>query len=151
MLEPPEKSPTSKDEEESTVRWREGCNQDKIESCTWWVGNPRLENHGSSPTGVRVLGSMSRFLLSLGARQQEWESPESLWGPAGLGCGTSTGPGETFHSWRAHKVSRVHQAQGRWAVTPLKTEPDLPASLLILSMATWKKSCFPKAGPWISC
>ena len=118
MLEPPEESPTSKDEEESTVRRREGCNQDKIESCTWWVGNPRLENHGSSPTGVRVLGSMSCFLLSLGAWQQEWESPESLWGPASLGCGTSTGPRNRFHSWRAHTVSCVHQDPGEMSSHP---------------------------------
>ena len=61
---------------------------------------------------------MSRFLLSLGAWQQEWESPESLWGPASLGCGTSTGPGETDSTLGGLTLSRVPQDPGEMSSHP---------------------------------
>lgn len=98
---------TSKDEEESTGRWREGCNQDKIESHTrrWQPRTGEQLYHRSSPTGVRVLAHV-RFPSQPGSLATGKGNPQSSWGPKWAGPGLDKTGRNRFHSLEgSHSVS----------------------------------------------
>ena len=127
----------------------------EVESHTWWVGNPhRLENNCTTEALPLEWGLWAPYEASLPA----WEpgnrsgNPQRVSeGQQGWAVGLLQDQEKRDPLLESSQSLMYTRIKGRWAVTPLKTEPYPPASLLILSMATWKKSCFPKAGPWISC
>ena len=94
----PKKYPTSKDEEEGTMRWYEGLNHNKIKSHNCWVSYSQTGEqlyHRSSPTGVRVLSLPSGF-PTWGSRNGRRNSQRiRLWRLVGFDCRTLTGQGET--------------------------------------------------------
>ena len=123
----------SKDKGEATVRRQEGCNHSKIKSHNCCVGDSQTGQHlyhRSSPTGVKVLSphqvSQPGGLATGGGIPRESDF-EGYWD---LTAGLRQDWGKKrLHSWRAHTKQCAHQDPKEGAVTPGKTEPDLPASV----------------------
>ena len=89
---------SSKDKREASMRWKEGCNHDKIKSHNHWVGESQTGEqlyHRSPPSGVKVLSPMSGFPTRGSGNGRRNSQRIRLWSLVGFDCKTSIGLGET--------------------------------------------------------
>ena len=80
------------------MRWKEGCNHNKIKSHNSWVGDSQTGEelyHRSPPTGVKVLRHTSGFPTWESDNRRSNSQRIRFWKLAGFDCRASTVLGET--------------------------------------------------------